>query len=58
MKFHPIWSRDSGELASDRQKTEGQTDGLTDEAATICLPFEWHENKRAMMACIAPLADT
>ena len=37
MKFYPILSRGRGEMASD-----GQTDGRTDEAATICSPFGEH----------------
>ena len=44
MKFYQIRSRGCGEMASDGW-TDGQKDGRTDEAATICSPFWDHSNK-------------
>ena len=40
MKFHKIWSRGCGEMASD-----GRTNGLTHSLATICSPKFFREHK-------------
>ena len=42
MKFYPIWSKDCGEMTLDR-RTEGWTEGRTDEAVTRCSLFGKHD---------------
>ena len=44
MKFYPIWSKGCGEMALDR-RTEGWTEGQTDEAVTICSLFGEHDKQ-------------